>query len=290
MQGSHHIERVLLCSSSFTDPNIYYQTYKQYEDVNFYRESLFQIIPKSNFDLHDQLLLEENVKEEERDALKERAKDEIVQLTSNLEGKYTDKQHPEVVNVIYGAEVIFKHIESGEYLSGVFKAADIGEGAFKLQLAKDLSSQLIFKLISHRSYEQEGNKIYYDDCLRIYHVKSDCYMNFPDTEVSIILDRQYEVVKFEKEDCGYQFEQNRPNIKKPKGRRINVINENKPKCLWKFIQHCRFEDTSKRDKIKSHDIVYFQHTKQKGLIASTLAQQKYYLKEIKVSSEETVSY
>ena len=75
MQGSHHIERVLLCSSSFTDPNIYYQTYKQYEDVNFYRESLFQIIPKSNFDLHDQLLLEENVKEEERDALKERAKD-----------------------------------------------------------------------------------------------------------------------------------------------------------------------------------------------------------------------
>lgn len=33
---------------------------------------------------------------------------------------------------MYGAEVIFKHIESGEYLCGVFKAADIGEGAFKL--------------------------------------------------------------------------------------------------------------------------------------------------------------
>lgn len=57
--------------------------------------------------------------------------------------------------------------------------------------------------MSHRSYEQVGNKIYYDDCLRIHHVKSDCYMNFPDTEVSIILDRQYEVVKFEKEDTGY---------------------------------------------------------------------------------------
>jgi hypothetical protein len=37
----------------FTDPNIYYQTFAEYKDVNFYRESLFQIIPKSNFDLHD---------------------------------------------------------------------------------------------------------------------------------------------------------------------------------------------------------------------------------------------
>ena len=31
-------------------------------------------------------------------------------------------------------------------------AADIGEGAFKLELAKELSSHLIFKLVSHRSY------------------------------------------------------------------------------------------------------------------------------------------
>jgi len=36
--------------------------------------------------------------------------------------------------------------------------------------------------------------------------------------------------------------------------------------------------------------VYFQHTKNKGLIASTLAQQKYYLKELKESTEQSVSY
>ena len=42
----------------FTNPNIYYQTYEQYDEVNFYRESLFQILPKSNFDFHDQLLLD----------------------------------------------------------------------------------------------------------------------------------------------------------------------------------------------------------------------------------------
>lgn len=175
-------------------------------------------------------------------------------------------------------------------MSGVLKAADIGEGAFKLELAKELSSFLIFKIVSHRSYEEDGNKIYYDDCLRIHHSKSDCYMNFPDTEISIIFDRPYDVAKFSKEDSGYEYAENRPSIKKPIGRRINVINENKSKCLWKFIQHCRFEDSKKKEKIKSHDIVYFQHTKNKGLIASTLAQQKYYLKELKVKGDQNVSY
>mgnify|MGYP001950670424 CR=1 FL=1 len=74
-------------------------------------------------------------------------------MTDNLESKYTDKEHPDDVNVTYGAEVVFRHIESGHYLSGIFMAADIGEGAFKLELAQELSSHLIFKLVSHRSYE-----------------------------------------------------------------------------------------------------------------------------------------
>lgn len=40
----------------FTDPNIYYQKYNDFKDVNLYRESLFQILPRSNFDMHDQLM------------------------------------------------------------------------------------------------------------------------------------------------------------------------------------------------------------------------------------------
>ena len=111
--------------------------------------------------------------------------------------KYSDAEHPDLIYVTYGSEVVFRHIESGEYLSGVLKAADIGEGAFKLELVKELSSFLYFRIISHRSYESIGNKIYYDDCLRIHHPKSDCYMNFPDTEISIIFDRPYEAATFQ---------------------------------------------------------------------------------------------
>lgn len=73
-EGTDHLEGVVPSLCSFTDPNIYYQTFTNYDEVNFYRESLFQIIPKSNFDLHDTLLFDEKVKEEEKANLKERAK------------------------------------------------------------------------------------------------------------------------------------------------------------------------------------------------------------------------
>lgn len=58
-----------------------------------------------------------------------------------------------------------------------------------------------------------------------------------------------------------------------------MVNENRPKCLWKFILHCTYELSLRKDKIKSHEIVYFRHTRHGGLIASTLARQNYYLKE-----------
>ena len=57
-------------------------------------------------------------------------------LENALLSKYSGPEASDIVYVTYGSEVVFRHIESGEFLSGVFKAADIGEGAFKLELAK----------------------------------------------------------------------------------------------------------------------------------------------------------
>ena len=71
------------------------------------------------------------------------------------------------------------------------KAADIGEGAFKIDVTETLSSKIIFKLKSHRSYERENDKIYYDDALLIYHEGADCYMNFAEKDEPIYLDYEY---------------------------------------------------------------------------------------------------
>jgi hypothetical protein len=76
--------------------------------------------------------------------------------------------------------VLFKHVDSGGYLLGVLEAAESGEGSFKLNLTDQLSSYLGFKIRSHRSYEREGDKVYLDDPLQIYHSSSDCFVNFND--------------------------------------------------------------------------------------------------------------
>jgi len=80
-------------------------------------------------------------------------------------------------------------------------------------------------------------------------------------------------------DEGWEYVKNRPTIQKPEERRISIINENKSKCLWKFVQHCSFEQYENLEKIKSHDIVYFKHTRNEGCISSSLNGEQYYLKE-----------
>ena len=80
-------------------------------------------------------------------------------------------------------------------------------------------------------------------------------------------------------DIVYPYKNARPAIKMANEKRTSIINENKSKCLWKFIQHCTGEQFDQKNKIKSHDIVYFEHTKNKGCISSSLKGDQYYLKE-----------
>lgn len=49
-------------------------------------------------------------REQQKDALKERAKEEIVNLENTLLNKYNDPEHPDQIYVTYGSEVVFKHI------------------------------------------------------------------------------------------------------------------------------------------------------------------------------------
>lgn len=87
--------------------------------------------------------------------------------------------------------MIFRHVESQSFLRGILEAADTSEGAFKIEVTEHLSSQIIFKITSHRSYEKDNEIIYYDDALLIYHGGADCFMNFVDKDEPIHLDTDY---------------------------------------------------------------------------------------------------
>lgn len=104
-------------------------------------------------------------------------------------------------------------------------------------------------------------------------------MNFSEFNIPIYLDIDEDLNPVPPGHPFYSFAAERPSIKKPEDKRIPIVNENKSKCLWKFIQHCSYDEYNSKNKIKSHDIVYFKHTKAGGLVSSTLAKPtKYYLK------------
>lgn len=60
-----------------------------------------------------------------REALKIKAVAEIESLELQLNNK-------KGTNIPYGAEAVFRHVESHSYLRGLQKAADSGDGAFTI--------------------------------------------------------------------------------------------------------------------------------------------------------------
>ena len=45
----------LITSKSYIDPTLYFQTYNSFKSIPNYRESLFEILPMSSFDINDEL-------------------------------------------------------------------------------------------------------------------------------------------------------------------------------------------------------------------------------------------
>lgn len=80
--------------------------------------------------------------------------------------------------IIFGAEVMFKHIDSDQYLMGSYQCSEFSPDAFKLQLTDLLSSQNIFKLQPYQTFQKEGHPIYIDEPLIVLHMKSKCKLDF----------------------------------------------------------------------------------------------------------------
>jgi inositol 1,4,5-triphosphate receptor type 1/inositol 1,4,5-triphosphate receptor type 3 len=65
--------------------------------------------------------------------------------------------------IIFGAEVIFRHIDAEEYLFGSYQCSDFSTDAFKVQLVKLLSSSTVFQLLPYQTFQQEGHPVYIDE-------------------------------------------------------------------------------------------------------------------------------
>jgi hypothetical protein len=112
--------------------------------------------------------------------------------------------------------------------------------------------------------------VYLDDPLEIYHSSSDCYVNFNEGTDFVFLDKEFEKPDFGLDDPALNYLHVQPSIKIDFPKRINVVNQNKSKCLWRFILYEDYPSTEDVKTIKPHDIVYFQRTHKSGLLTSSL--------------------
>jgi inositol 1,4,5-triphosphate receptor type 1/inositol 1,4,5-triphosphate receptor type 3 len=92
------------------------------------------VLPRGAFDIHDEYIKSGPV---QRELLAPRMRTEADQYNIIIQNRFNEE-------IIFGAEVIFKHIDSEEYLFGSYQCSDFSTDAFKVQLVKLLSSSTVF--------------------------------------------------------------------------------------------------------------------------------------------------
>jgi hypothetical protein len=106
----------------------------------------------------------------------------------------------------------------------------------------------------------------------------------------VFLDKEFGKPDFDERDPAITYTSIHPKIKIGYPSRINVVNQNKSKCLWKFVLYEDFLSTADTALIKPHDIVYFEHTQNNGLLTSSVTTLEATIKENKKCKEDITFY
>lgn len=73
---------------------------------------------------------------------------------------------------------MFRHIDSDTFLSGTIKPSNGINGAFYVEVTKNLKEILIFKVLPFRSYEKIGMAIPFDSPVKLLNIFNNGYLTF----------------------------------------------------------------------------------------------------------------
>lgn len=190
--------------------------------------------------------------------------------------------------IIFGSEVIFKHIDSDQYLLGSYKCSEFSTDAFKLELTKYLSSLAIFKIQPYHSYQKDGQQIFLDEPVIIQHEKSKCLLDFVQDQ-RIFID---ELITYKFEDVELDLDANayerfRPGIRKPHeedNKRYEAVNTHNCQTNWVIKLHESYEHTREKSTVKPFDMCIFHHTQNNSYLSVDGSSDSIILKELKKSN------
>lgn len=206
----------VLSAVGFTDKRVFFQKLpfnilhlegssneEELSLINNYRDFVFQIWPKLNFEAHKEYrkaLRMKNtymaIKASNDPSEKSIAKEyelSLLKLSNRCEEE--KKANLATFNsflgqkVSFGTEIQFMHKDSGLFLTGRATTASFDKSAYRLELSANYNSGMMFQINSKFKSRQDGEPIQYNDQVLLKNMKLDCYVNFNE-EVTINLDTE----------------------------------------------------------------------------------------------------
>ncbi len=81
--------------------------------------------------------------------------------------------------------MIFKHVDSDTYLSGTIRPSNGTNGAFTVEVTKNLSEILVFRVLPFRSYEKIGMPIPFDSPVKLLNTYNNGYLTFEKNGITV---------------------------------------------------------------------------------------------------------
>ncbi|EAR96945.2 cation channel family protein (macronuclear) [Tetrahymena thermophila SB210] len=255
--------------------------------IKNYREYVFQIWPKLDYDAHkkySKLLEEKNqiqkklksskdnidISEEDQERMKEylnevREKIKIAKIAKESEKANNLKQLESVKGnfVCYGQEIFLMHADSQSFLNGLLQASVSEKSAFMLQVTKFFQRGMVFKFQPKYKLRKEGEIIQYKDQISIFNVKQQCWANFVPSNIT----QQDKIIQGPTptnyyQSIDFQKYQNR--------QRVEVFLTKVKEAFWQIHIHSDYIQNQETS-IKGGDLIYLYHTELQGALTADIS-------------------
>lgn len=247
--------------------------------VNNYRDFVFQVWPKLNFEAH----------KEYRKALRNKKKYDVMKNSNdpaerdlaqdyelNLLKLWTRCEEEKLANlatfktfsgqtVTFGSEIQLMHKDSGLFLTGKAVTADTDKSAYRLELSSTYSSGMVFKVISKFKIRQEGETIQYNDQVLLLNTKLECYLNFNE-DIRINLDNH--VKKNPEGEIKAPYKQLALRTLDRRCYRHEAHLSQSKETVWRMKYHARLHTNEKV--VRGGDLIRLRHTEFQCYLAADI--------------------
>ncbi|KAL4466941.1 hypothetical protein ABPG74_010538 [Tetrahymena malaccensis] len=257
--------------------------------IKNYREYVFQIWPKLDYDTHkkySKLLEEKNqiqkklksskdnidISEEDQERMKEylnevREKIKIAKVAKESE-KINNLKQLDLVKgnfVCYGQEIFLMHADSQSFLNGLLQASVSEKSAFMLQVTKFFQRGMVFKFQPKYKLRKEGEIIQYKDQISIFNVKQQCWANFVPSNIT-----QQDKIIQGPNPTNYYSSIDFQNKLIINNYRVEVFLTKVKEAFWQIHIHSDYIQNQETS-VKGGDLIYLYHTELQGALTADLS-------------------